>query len=376
MMKFLVVAALASVALGGGDYKTTMQWQKLKAMESCWGEENMKLHTVAIKKAIAKCGNEDAPELSLPPFRSSYRFVNTMINKADEQESMQEMFQRLMSSMQNKKHGSSYRPYSQNYESMDSMKHESSDKMDMMKMMMKMMEMKKNMMEKMDSARPYSRPNNDNNNFDMMDMFSKMFENKKDNMDYSGVQSSKYRNMMDVFSRSKRDAGDNLDLGDRLVEKLADQRHHMEAKVGNMTCVLREMKCLDSNNEIDIRTMKADIKNYELPSEWFGEKYEDILDSCYEMATNLPADLQENSVITISSDNSKIKLGEIKMFMKCCSKAKTQLCMNQDIKKKVEKNFGPIEEILEETQLTEYEFFPLVVQLLHGKEMDYMTGDY
>merc|ERR1712231_51023 len=254
---------------------------------------------------------------------------------------------------------------------MDSMKHESSDKMDMMKMMMKFMTRKN-----MNSARPYSRPNNDNNNFDMMDMFSKMFETKKDNMDYSGVQSSKYRNMMDVFSRSKRDAGDNLDLGDRLVEKLADQRHHMEAKVGNMTCVLREMECLDSNNEIDIRAMKADIKNYELPSEWFGEKYEDILDSCYEMATNLPADLQENSVITISSDNSKIKLGEIKMFMKCCSKAKTQLCMNQDIKKKVEKNFGPIEEILEETQLTEFEFFPLVVQLLHGKEMDYMTGDY
>merc|ERR1712127_1078573 len=215
-------------------------------------------------------------------------------------------------------------PYSQNYESMDSMKHESSDKMDMMKMMMMKMKMMKNMMENMDSARPYSRPNNDNNNFHMMDMFSKMFENKKDNMDYSSVQSSKYRNMMDVFSRSKRDAGDNLDLGDRLVEKLADQRHHMEAKVGNMTCVLREMKCLDSNNEIDIRTMKADIK-----------KYEDILDSCYEMATKLPADLQENSVITISSDNSKIKLGEIKMFMKCCSKAKTQLCMNQDIKKKV-----------------------------------------
>ena len=37
-------------------------------------------------------------------------------------------------------------------------------------------------------------------------------------------------------------------------------------------------------------------------------------------------------------------------------------------------NFGPMEDILQETQLTEHEFFPLVMQLLHGKEMDYMTG--
>merc|ERR1711879_1041652 len=49
-------------------------------------------------------------------------------------------------------------------------------------------------------------------------------------------------------------------------------------------------------------------------------------------------------------------------------------CMHQDIKNKVESNFGPMEDILQETQLTEHEFFPLVMQLLHGKEMDYMTG--
>merc|ERR1712210_419310 len=51
-----------------------------------------------------------------------------------------------------------------------------------------------------------------------------------------------------------------------------------------------------------------------------------------------------------------------------------KLCMHQDIKNKVESNFGPMEDILQETQLTEHEFFPLVMQLLHGKEMDYMTG--
>merc|ERR1712158_113951 len=112
--------------------------------------------------------------------------------------------------------------------------------------------------------------------------------------------------------RFKRAAGDNLDLGDRLVEKLAEQKHHMEAKIGNMTCVMRELNVLDASNNIDVQAMKRDIQKYTMPSEW--------------------------------------------------------------IKNKVESNFGPMEDILQETQLTEHEFFPLVMQLLHGKEMDYMTG--
>jgi len=210
-MKLLVVLSLTSVALGGMDYEMVQKWQKLKAMESCWGEENMKLVMVDMKKAIAKCSHEDAPELSLPPYRSSYRFVNTMINKGD------------------------------NYEN------------------------------------------------------------------------------------------------------------------------------------IDIQAMKRDIQKYTMPSEWFKNKYEHLLDTCYEMATNLPADIAENSVVTGDSFGT-VKLGEVKMFTKCCEKAKTKLCMHQDIKKKVESNFGPMEDILQETQLTEHEFFPLVMQLLHGKEMDYMTG--
>merc|ERR1719243_96070 len=78
------------------------KWQKLKAMESCWGEENMKLVMVDMKKAIAKCSHEDAPELSLPPYRSSYRFVNTMINKGDSYENINDMatmFAKMMDKM-------------------------------------------------------------------------------------------------------------------------------------------------------------------------------------------------------------------------------------------------------------------------------------
>jgi len=35
-------------------------WSKTKAMESCWGEDNMKVYTVNMKKAVAKCNQVDA----------------------------------------------------------------------------------------------------------------------------------------------------------------------------------------------------------------------------------------------------------------------------------------------------------------------------
>merc|ERR1719330_2130336 len=138
-----------------------------------------------------------------------------------------------------------------------------------------------------------------------------------------------------------RQTGDNLDLGDRLVEKLSEQKRHMEEKIGNMTCVLKEINALDASNNIDIQGMKRDAQKYTMPSPWFGQKYEQILDTCYEMATNLPAEINNHS--TVSGSFGKVKLGEIKM----------------------ESNFGPMEQILQQTQLTEYEFFPLVMHMLH-----------
>merc|ERR1711994_597304 len=209
-MKLLVVLSLTSVALGGMDYEMVQKWQKLKAMESCWGEENMKLVMVDMKKAIAKCSHEDAPELSLPPYRSSYRFVNTMINKGDNYENINDMatmFAKMMHEMKNRNSNYQVNSYSRHGD----------NKMDKMRMMMKMMKM----------------------------------SNMINNMRY------------------KRAAGDNLDLGDRLVEKLAEQKHHMEAKIGNMTCVMKELNVLDASNNIDVQAMKRDIQKYTMPSEWF-----------------------------------------------------------------------------------------------------------
>merc|ERR1711909_166829 len=320
-------------------------------MESCWGEENMKLYTVNMKKAIAKCSHEDAPELSLAPFRSTYRFVNAMLSSADKMENQQNnLIEKMLEMMQGNQYNSrrpSYSSYSRHGEG-------------------------NNYMEKM------------KNNEDFREMFNRMFGNNMENrMDNFGSNSdSSMSQFFDMFrSRSKRAASEegvvnpSLDLGDRLVEKLNEQRQHMEAKIGNMTCVLKDMGCLNNNNEIDLRGMKEEMQQYTMPSPWFAQKYELILDTCYEMANNLPAEIEEQAVVTGETFGS-INLAKVKSFSKCCSKAKSKLCMNQDIKKKIESNFGPMEEILEQTQLTEYQLFPLVIQLLHGEEMEYMMADF
>merc|ERR1719370_474269 len=95
-MKFFVLLTLAAVGLA--DYES-------KEMMSKWMQ----------KKAIAKCSNEDAPELSLPPYRSSYRFVNAMINNGNNMDMLKNMMTAMSMSMNQDNSEFSYvQPYSTN----------------------------------------------------------------------------------------------------------------------------------------------------------------------------------------------------------------------------------------------------------------------
>merc|ERR1712200_175436 len=67
----------------------------------------------------------------------------------------------------------------------------------------------------------------------------------------------------------------------------------------------------------------------------------------------------------------KLKYQQVQMYMKCIKVHKIKTCMNNDIKEKIETNFGPLDKILEQTQLTEEQLFPLVMNLLHGDEMEF-----
>merc|ERR1719347_1512854 len=83
MKLFLALTLLAGV-LTHPDHGEFKKWAKNKAMESCWGEENMKIWTVRMKKAVAKCSQQDAPELLLPHFRAPYKTVNALLEGQEE----------------------------------------------------------------------------------------------------------------------------------------------------------------------------------------------------------------------------------------------------------------------------------------------------
>merc|ERR1712013_334741 len=79
------------------------------------------------------------------------------------------------------------------------------------------------------------------------------------NFDNNNQKSMDFNKMANFFKnfRSKRAAeGDALALNDRLKEKIQHVFEEQQSKIGNMTCVLKEMSCLNAENEIDVRAMK------------------------------------------------------------------------------------------------------------------------
>merc|ERR1719266_162439 len=157
-----------------------------------------------------------------------------------------------------------------------------------------------------------------------------------------------------------------LDLGDRLRDKIVEAEKHAEQKIGNMTCVMKEMNIINDNHEIDLAAMKQELRQMEL-SEWFQARIEKDMDNCYAVAQNIPVDVQ-----TAYAYPGNPHLAKLKAFMTCCKAAKTQSCVYQDVRDKLEKNFGPLQKLLDTTGLTEQQIFPLVLQLLRGSEMEFM----
>merc|ERR1712106_291112 len=352
IMKTVLVVTLFAAVLGHQGKEDFQKWAKNKAMESCFGEDNYKIWTVQMKKAVAKCSQEDAPELQLLQFRAPYKTVNALLEASEDMENndMQMMFNmfRFMHQMQQSQnqHRNDYnqfRPYSQ--------EHDMSDNMPMpMKWMMKMM-----MMKPMEQNN-FNNMKNSNYNYKKQGMFGNLFEMRDTDMDFGNL----------FNSRQSRALDSNVDLGDRLVEKLQGQKEGMEEKIGNLTCILREVNVLNAKNEISIFAMKRDLEQYTMPSVWFKKNNEVPIDTCYEMATTLPAELEDGYIF--EGEFGKVNMAQVKTFMSCCHKGKAKLCINQDIKQKIEENFGPVAEILTQSGLTENQLFPLVQDLLHGQE--------
>merc|ERR1712193_400165 len=353
MKVLLVLAVVAAVsAHSGEDYKMFMKWGK--AMESCWGEDNMKLLTLNMKKAVSKCMQEDAPELDLPPFRYMNRFTNSLVSMANSRSQDQDLykmmeFMMMMKMMQqvgsdNQDHHSfrtqGYADETGKYR--NNFDHQMMDRMDNGNMMENMMKMMSRMMNK---EGQYERSEYDN--MDMYDIFSKMYNsNKYDKYNRHDNHDSNYRSYDDMSPMmrrfmSKRQADDSLQLNDRLKEKLEHVMEEHVSEMSNMTCVLREMNVLNSRNNIDIAAMKADTEN--------------------------------DNMFNVNGNNELRNMGKIKSFLTCCKGAKMRLCMNNDTKKKIEANFGPVEELLQSfnNQINEEQLFFMVNEILQGSDEEY-----
>merc|ERR1712107_664065 len=417
-MKVLAVLLLSGLAAGGGvgnnDWKMFSRWSTMKAQESCLGEENMKIHTVNLT-AIAKCYQKDAPELNLPPFNSPYRFINTLMTSADSMEHSQLMDLFKMYKMMQTMRGhdsSSYMPSifnDQHYGAKPySMDHTNKSWMEMMmKMAMKKM-FEKTMMNNYDTDM-YINQYKDMFDFDSSDMYesqsnlekmmdaygSKMNEDKmmenmmmykmhqmqrsNDESSYNPFNKNTYRERMAaLLQRHKRQVSrsndpnsavilpESLDVVDRLADKLKDQQHKMEEEIGNMTCVMREMGVLNEQNELDFNSQKRALDQSNLPNKWFKNRLLNDMEVCNKMAESLPYDYTQQHNFP-----GLVNLSQVKAYMKCCKYSKMRTCMYKDVKETLEKNFGSLDKIMEQTQLNEDQLFPLVTQLLHGEEMDY-----
>merc|ERR1719215_1186302 len=221
---------------------------------------------VSMKKAVAKCNQVDAPELSLPPFKSTYRFINSMLTNAEDMENNKIMFLFKMMSNNNNHGYDSYNNNNNKYEHIfnemfnkhsnrDSYRPQNSNSDDWMEKMMKKVMMQK-MFEKNGMDMSFDTYKMDKmSDFNEDDFMKSMMEYKMKQMD---TPASSYRERMsELLSRNKRqankDSAVSLDIGDRLADKVKAQQQQMQEKIGNMTCVLRECGILNDNNELDAR---------------------------------------------------------------------------------------------------------------------------
>merc|ERR1712020_161615 len=89
-------------------------------------------------------------------------------------------------------------------------------------------------------------------------MMKKMFQDKEsDESPFGNMGSMKYgqednqdqykffQNMMKAMNRNKRATDDLFELGDRLTDKLKQETEEWQAKLGNASCVLKELDIID-----------------------------------------------------------------------------------------------------------------------------------
>ena len=68
MTVIMALMAAASVQAGDKHYQRLKKWSKMKAMEGCYGKDNMKAYVSKMRHAVQECSDKVQPELYLPLF--------------------------------------------------------------------------------------------------------------------------------------------------------------------------------------------------------------------------------------------------------------------------------------------------------------------
>merc|ERR1711993_120566 len=194
-------------------------------------------------------------------------------------------------------------------------------------------------------------------------MMKKMFKQEMDDDNespFGSLGATKYSGMGGDDSQYKF-----FELGDRLTEKLKEETVEMQAKLGNASCVLKELDIIDQNENLDVSGMVQSIERGEwgeFPDEWLKEQHIKDCRNCATFADSIPKTVFEECAYGE-------KWGRIMMFFHCENEAKFKCCMNHDMKLKLEKSFGSLESLEEATGLPEYQLLPMTMKLLN-EQMD------
>merc|ERR1712141_997528 len=306
-----------------------------------------------MKRAIAKRTKAEMPELELPMFSSPYRAIQALLNGARETEQKNvAKFQEVMKSIQG---NSQYSTGANSYVPIPVPVQKPQATVDPVEEIMRKMFLRK--------------------------VMNKFFDKKDDNDDdddddFFGIDDDEKFAELLFFNKNKRQANnantrgrykrqsDLYELGDRLSEKLMEQKEEMKMKMGNMTCVLKELKIVDENMELDLENMLDDVKSMNIRDKWLEDKTIEDIRTCYAVVQSLP----QRFFAGMPLPEQYVK---VKKFKKCKKMCTMHTCMNHDIKRKLEDNFGPLGKLVETTGLPENQLLPMAMKLLHG-DMDMM----
>merc|ERR1719461_1619490 len=115
-----------------------------------------------------------------------------------------------------------------------------------------------------------------------------------------------------------------------------------------------DVKMVDSNMNLDKNLLMADLDNYKWDDQWLLQKSKDDTNKCFAVAQSIPK--------FVAEDFYSEKWGRIKMFHFCMKKHQAYTCMKYDVKKMLEKHFGQLGDLVEQTDIEEN----MLLDLVHG----------